>query len=126
MFLQVPEKFRVIVEDLVRRRAALEGAKGVSFSCSSPVYLLTVRKTQQDRLDEADLSARALSYTREVEAFLRCSRRMGLKHKPKTVVEMMLLQHEQRERQIKALEGIEDVLRLRVCCSSFLSLQFFV
>lgn len=126
MFLQVPEKFRVIVEDLVRRRAALEGAKGVSFPCSFPAYLLTVRKTQQDRLDEADLSARVLNYTREVEAFLRCSRRMGLKHKPKTVVEMMLLQHEQRERQIKALEGIEDVLRLRVCCSSFLSLWFLV
>ena len=51
---------------------------------------------------------------------------MGLKHKPKTVVEVMLLQHEQRERQIKALEGIEDVLRLQVCCSSFLSLQFLV
>jgi hypothetical protein len=126
MFLQVPEKFRVIVEDLVRRRAALEGAKGVSFPCSFPACLLTVRKTQRNRLDEADLSARVLNYTREVAAFLRCSRRMGLKHKPKTMVEVMLLQHEQRERQIKALEGIEDVLRLRVCCSSFLSLQFLV
>ena len=126
MFLQVPEKFRVIVEDLVRRRAALEGAKGVGFPCSFPTCLLTVRKTQRNRLDEADLSTRVLNYTREVEAFLRCSRRMGLKHKPKTMVEVMLLQHEQRERQIKALEGIEDVLRLRVCCSSFLSLQFLV
>ena len=116
----------MIVEDLVRRRAALEGTKGVSFPCSFPACLLTVRKTQRNRLDKADLSARVLSYTREVEAFLRCSRRMGLKHKPKTVVEVMLLQHEQRERQIKALEGIEDVLRLQVCCSSFLSLQFLV
>ena len=124
MFLQVPEKFRVIVEDLVRRRAALEGVKGVSFPCSFPAYLLTIRKTQQDRLDEADLSARVLSYTREVEAFLRCSRRMGLKHKPKTMVKMMLLQHEQRECQIKALEGIEDILRLRICCSSFCPFSF--
>ena len=126
MFLQVPERFRVIVEDLVRWRATLEGAKGVSFPCFFPACLLTVRKTQRNRLNEADLSAWVLNYTREVEAFLRCSRRMGLKHKPKTMVEVIPLQHEQRECQIKALKGIEDILRLQVCCSSFLSLQFLV
>ena len=112
MVLQVPEKFRVIVEDLVRRRAALEGVTGVSFPCSFPEFLLIVWETGQDQLDEANLSARVLNYTREVEAFLRRTRRMGLKHKPKTVIEVILLQYDQKERQIKALEGIEDVVRL--------------
>lgn len=58
-------------------------------------------------------------YSKDVEAFLRCSKRMGLKHRPRTVVEVMLLDHEQRGRQIKALEGIEDVLRLQVGCPFF-------
>jgi hypothetical protein len=51
---------------------------------------------------------------------------MGLKHKPKTVVEVMLLQYDQKERQIKALEGIEDVLQLRVCCPFLSPLQLHV
>ena len=94
MVLQVPEKFRVIVEDLVRRRAALEGATRVSFPRPFPAFLLIVWETGQDQLDEANLSAHVLNFTREVEAFLRCTRRMGLKHKPKTVVEVMLLQYD--------------------------------
>ena len=48
---------------------------------------------------------------------------MGLAHKPRTVVEVMLLDHEQREHQLKAIEDIEDVLRLQVSCSFFSSLQ---
>jgi hypothetical protein len=60
------------------------------------------------------------SYTRDVEAFLRVSARKGLKHKPATIVEVMLLRYEQNERQIQALEGIEDALRLRVRCSLLL------
>ena len=59
-------------------------------------------------------------YTRDVEAFLRVSARKGLKHKPATIVEVMLLRYEQNERQIRALEGIEDALRLRVRCSLLL------
>ena len=60
------------------------------------------------------------SYTRDVEAFLRVSARKGLKHKPATIVEVMLLWYEQNEHQIRALEGIEDALRLRVRCSLLL------
>jgi hypothetical protein len=56
------------------------------------------------------------TYTRDVEAFLRRSQRKGLKHKPTTVVEAMSLEYKQRERQIKVLEGIEDVLRMWVSC----------
>jgi len=123
----VPDKFRVIVNDLVERRIALEGATGVSFPCSSLAFpLLTVWETKRDLLDEAALSARVLNYTRDVEAFLRSSKRMGLTHKPRTIVEVMLLDHEQREHQLKAIEGIEDVLCLRVSCSFFSSLQLRV
>ena len=57
-------------------------------------------------------------YTRDVEAFLRVSNRKGLKHKPAMQVEVLLLQNEQRERQIRVLEGIEDVLHFSVSCSS--------
>lgn len=64
------------------------------------------------------------AYTRDVEAFLRRSQRKGLKHKPATVIEAMSLEYEQRERQIKALEGIEDVLRIRVSCLPFPSVRF--
>ena len=62
------------------------------------------------------------NYTKDVEAFLRCSKRKGLKHKPANLVEVLLLHYEQRERQIKALEGIEDVLRHRVSCFSHVCL----
>ena len=41
------------------------------------------------------LAAVVASYTRDVEVFLRVSGRKGLKHKPVTVVEVMLLQYEQ-------------------------------
>ena len=34
-----------------------------------------------------------MSYTRDVEAFLHVSPRKGLKHKPATIVEVMLLQY---------------------------------
>jgi hypothetical protein len=63
------------------------------------------------------------AYTKDVKAFLRRSQRKGLKHKPATVVEVMLLEYDQRERQIKALEGIEDALRIGVISllCSFLS-----
>ena len=37
-------------------------------------------------------------------------------------MEVMLLDHEQRERQLKAIEGIKDVLHLQVSCSFFSSL----
>ena len=57
-------------------------------------------------------------YIRDVEAFLRISNRKGLKHKPATQVEVLLLQNEQQERQIRVLEGIEDVLHFLVSCSS--------
>lgn len=77
-------------------------------------------------MDEVALSERVVRYTKDVEAFLRCSQRMGLKHRPKTVVEVMLLDHEQRERQIRAIEGIEDVLRRLVGCSSLSFLQLLV
>ena len=62
-----------------------------------------------------------MNYTKDVEAFLRCSRRKGLKHRAANLVEVMLLHYEQQERQIKVLEGIEDVLRHRVSCFSCLS-----
>ena len=113
----------MIVDDLVERRIALEGATGVGFPCSSLAFpLLTVWESKRDLLDEAALSPRVLNYTRDVEAFLRTSKRMGLTHKPRTIVEVMLLDHEQQERQLKAIEGIEDVLRLQVSCSFFSSL----
>ena len=65
------------------------------FRSSSLAFpLLTVWESKHDLLDEAALSARVLNYTRDVEAFLRASKRMGLTHKPKTVVEVMLLDHE--------------------------------
>ena len=54
------------------------------------------------------------TYTKDFEAFLHRSQCKGLKHKPATVVEVMLLEYDQRERQIKALEGIEDALRAGV------------
>lgn len=56
------------------------------------------------------------TYARDVAAFLRRARRKGLKHKPSNVVEVMLLDHEQRERQIDTLQGIEDALRVLVSC----------
>jgi hypothetical protein len=68
-------------------------------------------------LSEEGLAVAVGRYAKDVEAFLRISKRKGLKHKPATVVEVMLLQYEQNERQIKALEGIEDALRVRVGCS---------
>lgn len=77
-------------------------------------------------LAQVKLAGDVAAYTRDVEAFLRVSRRRGLKHKPSTVVEVLLLHHEQRERQIRALEGIEDVLRLRVSCPSFGLICFLV
>jgi transcriptional/translational regulatory protein YebC/TACO1 len=58
------------------------------------------------------------TYTRDVEAYRRVSQRKGLKHKPATVVEMMGLQHDQMERLIRVLEGLEDVARFHVSCSS--------
>jgi hypothetical protein len=113
----------VIFDDLVEQRVALEGATRVGFPCSSLAFsLLTVWESKRNFLDEAALSAQVLNYTRDVEAFLRTSKRMGLTHKPRTVVEVMLLNHEQRECQLKAIEGIEDVLRLQVSCSFFSSL----
>ena len=85
----------MIVDDLVERRIALEGATGVGFPCSSLAFpLLTVWESKRDLLDEAALSARVLNYMRDVEAFLCTSKRMGLTHKPRTVVEVMLLDHE--------------------------------
>ena len=56
------------------------------------------------------------TYARNVAVFLRRARRKGLKHKPSNVVKVMLLDHEQRERQIDTLQGIEDVLRVLVSC----------
>jgi hypothetical protein len=70
-------------------------------------------------MDEARLSADVANYTRDVEAFQRVSKRMGLKHRPSTVVEMMGLQHDQMERLIRVLEGIEDVKRFQVGYPSF-------
>ena len=54
------------------------------------------------------------TYTKDVKAFLHRLQHKRLKHKPATVVEVMLLEYDQRERQIKALEGIEDALRAGV------------
>jgi hypothetical protein len=54
------------------------------------------------------------TYTKDIKVFLRQSQRKGLKHKPATIVEVILLEYDQRERQIKALEGIENALRARV------------
>ena len=71
------------------------------------------------------LSCDMANYTKDVEAFMRVTSRKGLKHKPMNTLEVMLLDHEQRERQIKALEGIEDTLRLRVGCSLLLSFLCF-
>jgi hypothetical protein len=64
-----------------------------------------------------DLAAVVASYTRDVKVFLRIFVKKGLKHKPATIVEVMLLRYEQNECQIRMLEGIEDALRLRVRCS---------
>jgi hypothetical protein len=74
--------------------------------------MLTVWETKCDLLDKAALSAWILNYTQDVKAFLRSSKRMGLTHKLRTIVEVMLLDHEQWEHQLKAIEGIEDVLYL--------------
>jgi len=41
---------------------------------------------------------------------------MGLTHKLKTVVEVMLLDHKQWEHQLKVIKGIENVLCLQVYC----------
>ena len=41
-------------------------------------------------------------------------------------MEAMLFDHEQREHQLKAIEGIEDVFHLQVSCSFFSSLQLHV
>ena len=71
------------------------------------------------------LSGDVANYTKDVEAFMRVTSRKGLKHKPMNTLEVMLLDHEQRERQIKALEGIEDALRLQVGCSLLLSFLRF-
>ena len=65
------------------------------------------------------------NYTKDVKAFMWVTSRKGLKHKPMNTLEVMLLDHEQRERQIKALEGIEDALRLQVGCSLLLSFLRF-
>lgn len=82
---------------------------------------------EQVKLEQAQLANDVSQYTKDVEAFLRISSRKGLKHKPTTQVEVMLLQYEQQERQIRALEGIEDMLRVRVsCCSSFGLICFLV
>ena len=54
------------------------------------------------------------TYTKDIKVFLRQSQRKGLKHKPATIVEVILLEYDQRERQIKALEDIENALRTRV------------
>ena len=71
------------------------------------------------------LSGDVANYTKDVEAFMRVTSRKGLKHKPMNTLEVMLLDHEQRERQIKVLEGIKDALRLRVGCSLLLSFLRF-
>ena len=113
----------MIVDNLVEQRIALEGAMGVGFPCSSLAFpLLTVWESKRDLLDKAALSVRVLNYTQDVEAFLRSLKQMDLTHKPRTVVEVMLLDHEQRERGLKTIEGIEDVLRLQVSWSFFSSL----
>jgi hypothetical protein len=62
------------------------------------------------------------NYTKDVEAFLCCSKCKGLKHRPANLVEVMLLHYEQQERQIKAPEGIENVLRHQVSCFSHVCL----
>ena len=71
------------------------------------------------------LSCDVANYTKDVEAFMQVTSQKGLKHKPMNTLEVMLLDHEQRERQIKALKGIEDALRLRVGCSLLLSFLRF-
>jgi hypothetical protein len=117
----------VIVDDLVEQRITLEGAMGVGFPCSSLAFpLLTVWETKRDLLYKAALSAWVLNYTQDIEAFLHSSKRIGLTNKSRTVVEVMLLDHKQQERQLKAIEGIEDVLRLQVSFSFFSSLQLRV
>jgi hypothetical protein len=106
------------VGDLVTRRARLGDSADVGIPCSSHAFALTPWQTEQARLEQARLASDVSRYTRDVEAFLRVSNRKGLKHKPATQVEVLLLQNEQRERQIRVLEGIEDVLRFSVSCSS--------
>ena len=56
------------------------------------------------------------TYTRDVAVFLRRAQRKGLKYKPSNVLEVMLLDHEQWERQIDTFQGIEDALRVLVSC----------
>jgi hypothetical protein len=106
------------VDDLVAQRACLGNSNNVSVPCSSHVFALTPWQTEQARLEQVWLASDVSCYTRDVEAFLCVSNRKGLKHKPATQVEVMLLQYKQWERQIQVLEGIEDVLRFSVSHSS--------
>jgi hypothetical protein len=77
--------------------------------------------------EQEQLTRDVMRYAKDVAAYLCVSRRKKLTHKPATVVEVILLQHDQQERQIHALEGIEDMLRVRVsCCSSFGLVCFLV
>jgi hypothetical protein len=73
-----------------------------------------------DLLDETSLAAMVVSYTKDIEVFLYISRKKELKYKLATVVEVILLQYEQNECQIQALEGIKDILQMCVGCFLFL------
>jgi hypothetical protein len=88
------------VDDLVTWRARLGNLDNVSVPCSSCAFALTPWQTEQARLEQARLASDVSHYTRDIEAFLCVSNRKSLKYKPVTQVEVMLLQHEQRERQI--------------------------
>ena len=71
------------------------------------------------------LVAAVTQYTRDVEAFICTQNKHGLKHRPKTIVEVGLLLVDEVQKLNRNMAGMYDIMRSAVCIYSlFLSYAF--